>query len=84
MDVVARLDAGERRGAQRQHFGDAQPAVAARSRARSKRTPSRPTFGCGEKLGPLTPECDAFSSPTMRRMMRRSSSVLCAPAAYGS
>jgi len=30
------------------------------------------------------PVWDAFSSPIMSRMMRRSSSVLCAPAAYCS
>ncbi len=50
---------------------------------RSKRTPSRPVAGpC--VAGPVTPRCDAFSSPTMRLSMRRSSGAVRAPATCGA
>ena len=51
--------------------------------ARLKRAPILPVNGaCG--AGALAPECDAFSSPTIRFMRRRNSSPVRAPATCGA
>ena len=48
----------------------------------SKRSPSRPVVGRESPRGPETPECEAFSSPTMSWRMRRISSGVREPATW--
>ena len=86
-DAVARDDILDRGGPERHHVADHQPApgiVGGTVEAQAKiadaiRRGASPSPPCGR----LMPECDAFNSPIIKPMMRRSSSGVRAPVTKG-